>query len=409
MKVGVFHPGTQHSWQTALAFQEAGTLAWFATSIFYDPAQWPYKLERFTPEAVSRRLNLEFSRRHHPALNPNKVRHCGLWEWTETLLRRSGQFHWARLCNELGNRAFCRQIIRLVEREPVDVLWGFDTSSLEVFMWARKRGIYCVLDQTIGHPVAQNREMLREQERHPEFFERSYQPHSKDWIDRQNAEIENADLVLVGSDYCARTIVENGCPPEKIRIVPYGYDADSFAALVPKPALATQEPVRCLFVGEIGPRKGAAYLLQAFAELPPEQVQLTLVGRLAIPTSTFSSYQERVKHIPQVPRHEVLKYFREADCFVFPSLFEGSAMVLYEACGAELGIIATDRCGDGLRAGRNGLALSQLSVENLIAAIEQVVGSHELLKRWQQSSRACRSERTWQSYRNKVSRLFSDD
>jgi hypothetical protein len=39
MKVGVFHPGTQHSWQTALAFQEAGTLAWFATSIFYDPAQ----------------------------------------------------------------------------------------------------------------------------------------------------------------------------------------------------------------------------------------------------------------------------------------------------------------------------------------------------------------------------------
>ena len=26
MRVGVFHPGTQHSWQTALAFQEAGAL-----------------------------------------------------------------------------------------------------------------------------------------------------------------------------------------------------------------------------------------------------------------------------------------------------------------------------------------------------------------------------------------------
>ena len=45
MRIGVFHPGTQHSWQTALAFQEAGMLGWYATSAFYDPARWPYRLE----------------------------------------------------------------------------------------------------------------------------------------------------------------------------------------------------------------------------------------------------------------------------------------------------------------------------------------------------------------------------
>jgi glycosyltransferase involved in cell wall biosynthesis len=407
MRVGVFHPGTQHSWQTALAFQEAGMLSWFATSIFYDPSRWPYKLDRVAPKPIAERLSREFSRRYHPALSIAKVRQCGLWEWTETLLRRSGQLHLARLCNQWGNRAFCRQVIRLVEREPVDVLWGFDTSSLEVFTWARKRGIYCVLDQTIGHPASQNREMLQEQDRHPEFFESSYQPHSSEWIDRQNAEIEAADLVLVGSEYCARTMLENGCPPSKLRVVPYGYDAQAISGSLASPG-PVSPPVRCLFVGEVGPRKGAAYLLPAFAELAPDKVQLTLVGRLAIPVSTFQKYQKHVRHIPQVPRHEVLQYFRGADCFVFPSLFEGSAMVLYEACGSGLGIIATDRCGDGLRPGQNGMALEQLSVANLVTAIEGITRDPTLLERWQQGSRDWRSERTWGNYRQTVAQLVRD-
>ena len=152
MRVGVFHPGTQHSWQTALAFQEAGDLAWYATSAFYDPARWPYKLERYVPRNMSERLGREFRRRHNPSLNTSKVRQFGLWEWSEVFLRRLGQQRLAEHCNEQGNQAFGRQLIQLIEREPVDLLWGFNSSSLEVFQWAKKRGIYCVLDQTIGHP-----------------------------------------------------------------------------------------------------------------------------------------------------------------------------------------------------------------------------------------------------------------
>jgi len=404
MKMGVFHPGTQHSWQTALAFQEAGLLGWFATSIFYDPLKWPYKLERFAPSPIAPRLKLEFSRRHHPALSPDKVRHCGVWEWAEVLLRRSGHQRVANLCNQWGNRDFCRQIIRLVEKEPVDVLWGVDTASLEIFRWARKRGILCVLDQTIGHPATQNCEMLQEQDRHPEFFERSYEPRSKEWIERQNAEIEAADLVLVGSDYCSRTLLENGCPANKLRVVPYGYDPESIP-LTPVNAALAGGPVRCLFVGEIGPRKGAAYVMRAFAQLPADKVSLTLVGRMAIPAATFRRYGKRVQHIPQVPRRQVHQYFAAADCFVFPSLFEGSAVVLYEACGTGLGIVATDRCGDGLRPGFNGMALNPLSVASLVAAIEGLLKSPATLKNWQQASCLWRAERTWGQYRRNICSL----
>jgi len=62
----------------------------------------------------------------------------------------------------------------LIQREPVDVLWGYNTSSLEVFRWAKKQGIRCILDQTIGHCAAMNRVMLAEQTRNPEFFPRNF-------------------------------------------------------------------------------------------------------------------------------------------------------------------------------------------------------------------------------------------
>jgi hypothetical protein len=63
MRVGVFHPGSQHSLETALAFQESGELAWHATSAYYDPARWPYRIERLVPASLAARLNREFCRR----------------------------------------------------------------------------------------------------------------------------------------------------------------------------------------------------------------------------------------------------------------------------------------------------------------------------------------------------------
>jgi glycosyltransferase involved in cell wall biosynthesis len=407
VRIGVFHPGTQHSWQTALAFQEAGTLAWYGTSTFYDPARWPYKLERYVPRKMSECLNREFRRRHNPLLDTAKVRQMGLWEWSEVLFRRLHQMRLSEMCNEIGNRAFCQQVIRLIEREPVDVLWGFNSSCLEVFQWARKRGIHCVLDQTIGHPATQNQVMLQEQERHPEFFVNAYRPNTPVWIDRQNREMAAADRVVVGSDFCGQGLIANGCPAEKIHLVQYGYDETLFPRQQPPRDAARKRPLQCLFVGEVGPRKGIAYLLQAMANLSPEQAQLTMVGRLAIPTATFQKYAGRVRHIPQVPRSEVARFFSEADCFVFPSLFEGSAIVLYEASGAGLGIIQSEQAGEGVRGGENGNVLKEISVPALTAALAQAADNPELCQRWQNASWSGRGDRTWRGYRQRVVELLA--
>src|SRR5579872_3319426 len=229
-KVGVFHPGTQHSWQTALAFQESGQLAWYATSVFYDPARWPYRIERWAPRGLSDRLHRDFARRYSPALLPDNVRQFGFWEWLEIGARRAGVERLADWANRRGNASFGEQVIELIEREPVDLLWGYNTSSVEVFRWAKRRGIVCVLDQTVGHYAALNHVMLTEQARHPDFFLQSYEPYSAAVIAQQNEELALADLVTVGCEYCGRTLIENGCPPEKVRVIGYGFDETIFPA-----------------------------------------------------------------------------------------------------------------------------------------------------------------------------------
>jgi glycosyltransferase involved in cell wall biosynthesis len=141
--------------------------------------------------------------------------------------------------------------------------------------------------------------------------------------------------------------------------------------------------------------------------IPDDKAQLTIVGRLAIPTVTFDKYASRVRHVSHVPRSEIAGFFTGAECFVFPSLFEGSAIVLNEACGAGLGIIQTDRSGDGARCGQNGRVLKEISVPALTEAVDQIASDRGLRERWQAASWARRETRTWTDYRTRVASLVS--
>lgn len=404
-RIGVFHPGTQHSWQTALAFQEAGRLAWYATSVFYDPRRWPYKIERLLPSGVGGKLGREFRRRWTPLLDPDLVHTFGVEEWIETAARRLHLRRVAEIANIQGNRRFAAGVIRQIQRDPVDAVWGYNCASVEVFRWAKRQGLRCVLDQAVGHPSAMNAVMLAERDRHPEFFPASFVLYDQAWIDQNDEEVALADLVLAGSDSCAATMIAHGCPRDKIRVVPYGFDATLFPEL-PADRPVPKAPLRFLFVGAVDARKGIAYLLDAFARIPPEVATLTLVGHRTVPDATFRRYADRVVHVPQVARSEVADYFRRADVFIFPSLFEGSALVLYEAVGAGLGIIQSAASGTGATPGENGVILDPVTVEGLVEAVMTLAAQPERAAAWRAASLRLRPQRTWDTYRERLRTLL---
>ena len=188
-------------------------------------------------------------------------------------------------------------------------IWGFNASSVKVFRWAKQRGLRCILDQTIGHPTDMNNVMLAERERHPEFFLGSYRPFTKDWIDQQDEELELADDVVVGSRWCAGSLIANGCAEEKIRIVHYGFDEAQYPQVPPQKPDPDGRPIRFIFVGSGGTRKGLPYLLKAFECLPKDQAVLTVIGNLGMPDSVVAQYADRVTFLPQLPAHRDVSAF----------------------------------------------------------------------------------------------------
>ena len=104
-------------------------------------------------------------------------------------------------------------------------------------------------------------------------------------IDLQDREYSLADGIVVGSDFCRDTILDPRARPDlagKIDVLPYCYD-DVFFKPGPPPPRPTDRPVRFLFLGQAGPRKGIHLLLKAFARLPRNAATLTIVGQLQVP------------------------------------------------------------------------------------------------------------------------------
>jgi glycosyltransferase involved in cell wall biosynthesis len=399
MRVGVFHPGSQNVWQRAYAFQESGNLAWLATSAYFQPQSAPVRAAGYVPGRVGSRLRAGLLTRWFPPLDPARVRRMGALELGELALRRAGLERAAHRLNRWGNVRFGAAVIDLIRREPVDVVWGYNSCSLEVFRWAKARGLTCVLDQSIGHPAAENAVLAAERAHHPDFFAPDDTGYDAAWIARNAEELDLADRVVVGSDAAAATLTANGVDDAKIQIVPYGADERLFPERPPVRTTPRDRPLNLLFAGAVGPRKGVQYLLPALARLPESVASLTLVGRLAMPRATFARYAGRVRHVPQAPRAQMPDHFAAADLFVFPSLFEGGAVVLAEALGSGLGILQTHAAGTGAADGVSGRVLAAPDAEALAEVIAHAAADPDMVQAWQAAAWRQGRTRRWADFR----------
>jgi len=402
--VGVAHPGTQHSWQTAIGFQESGRLRWYTTSSYYKPNQWPDRLVQLLPTKLRGNIERQLRRRRNDLLDDSLVRRNLGTEPIERFLRlRVSRLLADRLMNR-RQYAFPHKVISLMIREPVDAIWG-PVDCLEVFEWAKPRNITCILDQPIGHFKSLNRIMLDELSKNPEFFLGNTRTLPDKQLERQYRAAEIADLVVVGSEFAAATMVENGTDPDKIRVVPYGYNEEDF--LGPKPIRPPFDgrPIEFLFVGSVGARKGIAYLLKAFSTIDPTKARLTLIGPLEIPMSTFEKYSRGITYLGQVRRSEVATKMRNSDCFILPSLFEGSALVLYEAIAAGLAIVHTKQCGFDVKDGLNGKVLRDVNEETIKETVYEIIHNPQRLQEWRDTSWTTRHLHSWSHYRKAVTQL----
>ena len=181
---------------------------------------------------------------------------------------------------------------------------------------------------------------------------------------------------MVPSEHIAETIVRYGTPRERVRVIPYAADCRRFR---PLPGKRHGSECTFLFAGGISQRKGIKYLLEAWRVIRRPGWRLQLLGPLPSDVSPLRPYLEMVELLGPVAHAEMPSRMAEADVFVFPSLFEGSAVVTYEALACGLPSVVTPNAGSVVRHDIEGYLVGPGDIEALASRMEQL-GSDPALR-----------------------------
>ncbi len=133
---------------------------------------------------------------------------------------------------------------------------------------------------------------------------------------------------------------------DKITVVPNMVDGDFFS--LPQPE-RSKDPFVFLSAGRLVKFKGLDFLLRAFAGLKNSldvPIMLKIIGRGEERENLEAladelGIRDEVEFTGRISREEVSRGYREANCFILPSLYEAFGVVLIEAMASGLPVIAT--------------------------------------------------------------------
>jgi glycosyltransferase involved in cell wall biosynthesis len=175
--------------------------------------------------------------------------------------------------------------------------------------------------------------------------------HAQGWLrEREQAEFEAAERVVVLSELARRTIVESGVDREKIAVAEPGVDLELFQAhAAPEGA----RPFRILHAGAVSLNKGVHRLVDAFRHLPRGMGELWIAGR-PLAGAAGEAYRARleqkaagsaVRFLPPAAQAQLPHLFARADVFVLASLAEGFGLTPLQALACGVPVVVTDECG----------------------------------------------------------------
>lgn len=218
-------------------------------------------------------------------------------------------------------------------------------------------------------------------------FYRGANRHLRSEIDRM---LQGSVRIIVLGRYWAE-VVSDIAPSAADRIV----ILPNATATVPRSAeRPTSGPVRIVFLGQLGQRKGSADLLKALAELQDlPGWHATLAGDGAVDETRHLAnslgLSDRVSIPGWLSTPDCRALLAGGDVLVLPSYAENLPMVVLEAFAHGVPVITTPvgAIPEVVEPGRNGLLVTPGDITGLAAAIRQVVDDPELRHRMGEAAR----------------------
>ena len=182
--------------------------------------------------------------------------------------------------------------------------------------------------------------------RHPEFYN-PIDVQIYKWKFRQT--IKEADYIIAISECTKRDILEYGgnlVSEDKITLI-YQSCSPRFNTSQNYKTSNLNSELGCyvLSVGSIEPRKNTMLALKALHHLP-DDISLVLVGRHTAYTDKLIQYaranglEHRLHILHGVPDADLPALYAGAECFVYPSVYEGFGIPIIEAISCGLPVVA---------------------------------------------------------------------
>jgi glycosyltransferase involved in cell wall biosynthesis len=194
----------------------------------------------------------------------------------------------------------------------------------------------------------------------------------------ERAAVRNADAVVVLVPRTASLLERDGVGPDRIHVVPSGFEPSVFAQAGPDP-FADVPPPRIGYVGRLAGQKRADLLVEAFGRMR-EVAHLIIVGDGPLRSVVVAAMQRspalaRISLHGFVPHEEVPTVLASLDVLALPSMYEEMGSVLVEAMVSGVPVVASRVGGipEVVVDGETGVLVPPGDVDALAGALDRLV------------------------------------
>ena len=265
-----------------------------------------------------------------------------------------------------------------------DIFLFYNGSGLSTCQYAKKNGAITIVEAVNCH-VDYQEQLLKEEY---ELLNIKWKPFHAKEKRRRIEEYEQADYILLPSEFVKNSFLNLGFPASKLLKVPYGFN--QLIDIDPKTKGILSQEFTVLYVGSISVRKGLTYLIQAFLKLRHPNKKLILVG----PKDEVNGIDTNLLG-PNITFTGTLKgdalnaMYKKADVFCLPSIEDGFGLVIGEALSFGIPVITTTNTGayDIIDEGRQGYIVPIRDSHSIYEKLQLLADDAEMLQTMKSAAR----------------------
>ena len=349
MKLIVSHPtGNRNVRAIIESLHAAGLLEEFCTTVAINPAS---KIIKFLPEV----LKTELLRRTF-TIPPYKINSSPSLEILRMTLPKLGLKKYTQKEGSIASidavyrkldQDTAKRLTKLVSKKQIDAVYAYEDGALATFKMAKESGLKCIYDLPIAYWETGRKLMQADAERLPHWagtLGGGIQD-SPEKLERKTMEMEMADMIIAPGNFVIDSLPQ--WSQNKIRHVAAFGSPPSMrdSTGMSRPSGTVNRPLKILFAGSMGQRKGLGDLFSAMKLLNTKHIELVVMGSLLAPMDFYRKEYAGFTYEGGRSHEQVLELMRSCDVLCLPSIVEGRALVMQEAMSQGLPLIITPNTG----------------------------------------------------------------